>query len=187
MEDGPALITREQAIARGLRRYFTGKPCRRGHASERTLAGVCLACSRKSQKRWLEANPEKRRVTNRVQAKRYYDSNPEKQLARGRQWYVDNPEKAKARTAAKAATRRARKVAAGGKLTASDVAAIVTRQKGRCAVCKEKKNLSMDHIMPLALGGSGHPQNFQGLCRSCNSRKHAKHPIDFNRSLGLLL
>src|SRR5512139_2332428 len=38
-------ITREQAKASGLTRYFTGKPCVRGHFSERrTASGSCLVC-----------------------------------------------------------------------------------------------------------------------------------------------
>lgn len=39
------IITRNEAHERGLLRFFTGKPCARGHIAERaTVNGVCFAC-----------------------------------------------------------------------------------------------------------------------------------------------
>lgn len=39
------LIDRYEAQARGLKRYFTGQPCFRGHITERyTSNGACVAC-----------------------------------------------------------------------------------------------------------------------------------------------
>jgi hypothetical protein len=42
------IITRAEAKARGLKRYFTGKPCRnKGHVAERlTSNGNCMECKR---------------------------------------------------------------------------------------------------------------------------------------------
>lgn len=38
-------ITRTEARAAGLKRYFTGKPCKRGHVAERYLkGGMCIEC-----------------------------------------------------------------------------------------------------------------------------------------------
>ena len=40
-------ITRQAAIDRGLRRFFTGKPCLHGHIAERyTLQGQCCECQK---------------------------------------------------------------------------------------------------------------------------------------------
>lgn len=40
------VITRKRALAQGLRKYFTGKPCKRGHLAERlTSNSHCLECS----------------------------------------------------------------------------------------------------------------------------------------------
>lgn len=44
-----------------------------------------------------------------------------------------------------------------------------------------------DHIMPMDLGGSNDASNLQLLCQSCNSSKHAKHPVDFMQERGFLL
>lgn len=39
------IITRKQAIERGLKRYFTGKSCKRGHVAERRVVSCeCLEC-----------------------------------------------------------------------------------------------------------------------------------------------
>lgn len=47
----------------------------------------------------------------------------------------------------------------------------------RCAYCLKpihKDNVEIDHIIPIAKGGSGWPSNLAPACRSCNSKKHAK-------------
>jgi len=72
-----------------------------------------------------------------------------------------------------------------------DITEILKRQKFKCAECgvsvKDKKNRHVDHIMPLALGGSNWPTNLQILCPPCNLSKSAKHPIDFAQRKGRLL
>ena len=38
-------MERKDAITNGLRRYYTGEQCKRGHVSERwTLNGACIEC-----------------------------------------------------------------------------------------------------------------------------------------------
>ncbi|PPV06093.1 hypothetical protein XbrCFBP1976_13735 [Xanthomonas bromi] len=42
------IITRADAIRLGLKRYMTGKPCKRGHFAERrTKQGDCTTCNQK--------------------------------------------------------------------------------------------------------------------------------------------
>jgi hypothetical protein len=40
----PEIISRKDAIAAGLSRYFTGEPCKHGHMAERRLSGHCIPC-----------------------------------------------------------------------------------------------------------------------------------------------
>lgn len=45
MNEEREIITRKQAKERGLKRYFTGKPCKHGHVAERYYSGAhCLIC-----------------------------------------------------------------------------------------------------------------------------------------------
>lgn len=48
-------------------------------------------------------------------------------------------------------------------------------QKERCALCKERqrnrKNMSLDHIVPSAKGGATSLRNLQLVCRACNEEK----------------
>jgi hypothetical protein len=59
--DGP-VVTREQARQYGLTRFFTGKPCKHGHLSQRTTAnGGCIQCNAITTKAlYQQEAPEKR-------------------------------------------------------------------------------------------------------------------------------
>ena len=86
-------------------------------------------------------------------------------------------------------TRRARRMGNGGTHNAEDIADIRRMQRDRCALCAiplRGKGVK-DHIIPLKLGGHNGKRNIQLLCRPCNGKKHARHPLDHARSLGLLL
>ena len=84
---------------------------------------------------------------------------------------------------------RRRRIADSGSLS-KNVAEIKGKfQRGRCACCGVKLNGAhhIDHIIPIALGGTNTDDNIQLLCPSCNLRKSAKHPVDYMQSLGYLL
>ncbi|WP_410171212.1 HNH endonuclease [Agrobacterium tumefaciens] len=102
-----------------------------------------------------------------------------------RVWRLKNPESARSHGAKNRAKRRS----AEGTYTKSDVSRLLILQGRKCAECK--KNLSdkyhVDHIMPLARGGSNWPTNLQILCQSCNQSKHARDPFEWARSKGRLL
>jgi len=48
---------------------------------------------------------------------------------------------------------------------------IKARDGNRCKVCGADKDLTIDHIIPIATGGSEETDNLWTLCRSCNSVK----------------
>lgn len=112
-------------------------------------------------------------------------NNPEKVSEGHKKWVANNPEKAAAVYRAK----RARKKNAAGSHTIEDIASIRDMQKDKCAICctKLKGMGQIDHIMPLAKGGSDSRSNLQLLCSSCNAKKWAHDPIDYMQSLGRLL
>lgn len=62
MTDLPA--TRKEAQELGARRYFTGRPCSRGHISPRhTVNKVCVECAQQWQREWRPNNRESQRRT----------------------------------------------------------------------------------------------------------------------------
>lgn len=65
------LLSRKEAKAKGLKRYFTGKPCKYGHVDERVaVSGVCMECSRINCRKWKRDNPETHAAINREWAAR---------------------------------------------------------------------------------------------------------------------
>lgn len=102
---------------------------------------------------------------------------------------AENP----SRISANNRNRRAIKRSAEGKHSASDIRTILKNQRGLCANCETKlfrsgkKKYHVDHIMPLALGGSNWPANLQCLCPRCNLRKNDKDPFAWAKENGRLL
>ncbi len=103
MESHGPVITRKEARTKGLKRYFTGVPCKHGHISERFVVNcLCYTCRKWSRRSaecrskprvseavrkakaqaansaWRAANPEKaRRIARESQAK-YALKNPQR-------------------------------------------------------------------------------------------------------------
>lgn len=84
---------------------------------------------------------------------------------------------------------RAKRRAAAGSHTKSEIAALLLKQRRRCAVCQTPLDASyeVDHIIPMARCGSNSIENIQILCRPCNRHKQARHPMEFMQSRGFLL
>jgi len=77
------IITRAEAKARGLTRYFTGKPCPHGHVVERiTNEAKCSKCELERTRKYREANPEKMLEYGR----KFREANREKMLEYGRKY-----------------------------------------------------------------------------------------------------
>lgn len=54
------IISRKEAIQLGLRTFFTGKPCKNGHVSERVVSTYrCVECKRSWEQQWRKDNPDK--------------------------------------------------------------------------------------------------------------------------------
>ena len=74
--------------------------------------------------------------------------------------------------------RHALKKKAEGFFTVADWESIKRHQGYQCLCCRRVEpviRLTIDHVIPMNDGGPNWPSNLQGLCQSCNSRKHTKH------------
>lgn len=167
---GP-IVTRVEARAVGLLRFFTGKPCVKNHLSQRTTAnGGCLRCNTELANQLYHRHDGEQRS---------------EWLASQRAWKKANPEKVKVDIH----RRRARERAAEGSHTADELKALFQRQRGRCAYCSKsiRNGYHVDHIIPLARGGSNWISNIALACAKCNLTKSATDPIEFARRNGKLL
>lgn len=87
-----------------------------------------------------------------------------------RKYVKNNPE----RIAHLKARRYARQKNAVGNHTLEEWQELCKKHNNRCANCKEEKQLTKDHIIPLSENGTDYISNIQPLCRNCNSRKWKK-------------
>lgn len=156
---------------------------------ERSKEKVCAA-----SKLWAINNPEKIKITKNKHAasgkesitkQKYAFENADRLKSAKQAWYEENPESVYRANHA----RRARKINSGGVLSKDIKIRLFALQRGKCACCGEPLGNSyhLDHIMPLALGGSNTDDNIQLLRQRCNNQKHAKHPVDFMQERGFLL
>jgi 5-methylcytosine-specific restriction endonuclease McrA len=128
---------------------------------------------------------EKTKDKKRIAAHNYRKENPEKVKAAYAAWAKANPEANRVRVQ----NRRARKLANGGECSKGLVDKLLILQKGKCPCCGNSlgKDYHLDHIVPLARGGSNSDSNMQLLTKVCNMQKHAKDPVDFMQERGFLI
>jgi len=165
------------------------------------LHSNCKTCAKTRHSEWRAANPEKVKARNavwyaenrekhRANMIKWQKANPEKLKANYARWYAANPEKHRAACRISGHNRRARKRDAGGKLSTGLSEKLMKLQRGKCACgCKQSlgDDFHLDHIVPLALGGSNTDDNMQLLRKICNLQKSARHPVDFMQQRGFLL
>lgn len=72
------------------------------------------------------------------------------------------------------ARRRERVLAAGGDVTRRQRRLVFEQAGHKCVLCGSAHKLSVDHKIPVALGGTRDTDNLQCLCQRCNSSKGAK-------------
>lgn len=73
--------------------------------------------------------------------------------------------------------RRTRETNGGESFTAEEWKAMKRRFNYRCAKCKKRTKLTIDHIIPVSANGKNSIDNIQPLCMPCNSRKSYKVPV----------
>jgi len=149
-------------------------------------------------KNWYEANKERKAITMKAwrdenkehcinYSKSYYSvqENKERHAVARNAWSKSHPEI----RSAYERNRNARKRESSGTHTTADINNLLVLQRNKCAACNKSisKGYHVDHIIALSNGGSNDKYNLQLLCAHCNCSKHAKDPIDFMQSRGMLL
>ena len=125
-------------------------------------ASACKPCKLEQTKRWRENNQEKLNIQRRQR----YAARP------------DVRAKSLMRTKATKARRRSRMKDIRCDLTAQQWRDIQAIYGHRCAYCGQRKPLTQDHVVPIAAGGDHTASNIVPACRSCNSQKGARLPLN---------
>lgn len=189
------IVSRADARARGLTRYFTGHPCSHGHVAERVTAnGVCVACktgiqsrSRKRRRSLITARDRAYRAQNaartRTVKQAWHARNSKKRRRQNAEWHRRNPAKAAARCAAWAlaakrpdrqkvyrARRRARKLEARLGCRRSYRAFVLfvrTAARIRCYWCARPVAKAQRRIDHIIPLAKGGADAVENLCVAC--------------------
>lgn len=120
---------RDAAIAQGLKRYFTGEPCKYGHLAERLVSNSsCLACfeerekaNRHKSRARLNAWREKNREHVREHDREYRAENVEAAREREHRWREKHGDDARTIKAVIQQNFYARELGAKGSHTVEDI------------------------------------------------------------------
>ena len=170
------IVTREAAARLKLTRYFTGKPCKRGHVAERMVSsGHCATCHKARGAAWDRAN----RAVRLENSRKWRAANPDRLRESNRSYQLRHPEIWRRGSSA----RRARKRNAVGVVTRHIEDTLLWAQDGKCEPkygCgrpfTEAGGHHLDHRVPLSKGGLHDDENLQLLCPACNSAKGGMMP-----------
>lgn len=162
------VISRKEAIEKGLKTYFTGKPCKRGNIAVRMVANkscTCDSCSqvqkdclaryrknnadkrRAGSKRWKEQNSKARAEYNR----HHYAKNRERLKAETKRWRAENPDKIRVQWA----NRRAAKSNSVPSWVGEFDQLVFSEAAELCRVRKIETGIAWhsDHMIPLRARG----------------------------------
>lgn len=135
---------------------------------------------KKCSRQWREANKERERELSRRWYAAHYEEEREHLRMRRKanpeyqgQWQKANPDKVRE------ISRRYRAHKRNATIGPIDEAAIYKRDKV-CIYCGADEDLTIDHLTPLARGGSHTQDNLAVACRRCNSAKGTKTYEEFS-------
>lgn len=163
------VIRYKDAAALGLKRYFTGKPCPKGHVAERyTGKRSCVACNIESEALWRARNREYKQ--NHWQE--WSAKNVERLRLNDKERRKQNPDRVRKKSAARRVTKLS---ATPPWLTDADRAAIASIYADAASLQRETGlPHHVDHIVPLRgkfVCGLHVPGNLQVIPANDNLRK----------------
>jgi len=119
-----------------------------------------------------------------IDTKLYRQAHPDRIRESAKRTRRNHIEKARARGRFYSAKRRALYRAAFGKYTQADIIELIVQLHGKCFWCGVKLvQYHIDHIVPLAKGGSNERSNITLACPSCNSKKRDTLPTEWQQRI----
>lgn len=185
-------MSRSEALARGLKEFFDGVPCLRGHQTPRNAKfGYCITCRNEDQAKyraedperyrayhatWLSKQPKKERKTRRKEDGPDTKARRRKMAReRNRKWMHENRDYRRAQNKARKANKKSHVPKWLTLADKKEIAAIYLRARDYTEIVGVE--YEVDHIVPLRGGvvcGLHVPWNLQVLTREANLRKANK-------------
>ena len=170
------------------------KQCHKANVSARYRENPEPAKAR--SKKWAEDYPERYESRRKAyyartkkehikRAQKWVEENRERRQEIAREWTKRNAESVRFRNRIIGSRRRQRIIANGVNIDRESWDAIMAIFPHICMYCgKDYDKLTMDHFVPVALGGKTEPGNLLPCCRPCNSKKNAKPPEKWLAEIG---
>jgi hypothetical protein len=177
---GMSILTRKHCPKCGEDKPVSefGKDKNRAHG----LSIYCKKCACKNTAHYYALNPKhyKQKAHERYKknivrvleyCKKWAEDHHEKRLEIGRKWDHANRDYSRVKTQ----NRRAKIKGNGGTITKAEWLSLLDKYGHKCIVpgCN-RTDITMDHVVPVELGGSNTIDNIQPLCAHHNSSKGAK-------------
>lgn len=164
------------------------------------LSGICKFCAIKSARKhyhddparhyassraWTKANPKAARGYKQEwknKNREYTRRAGREYMAQKRPWLKavhlkrmqEDPEYAAHKRMIGRRSRSKRRAMEKGSYSAGEWLLLCSMADGKCLRCGKPKTLTVDHVMPIIMGGSNYRHNLQPLCLSCNVSKGAR-------------
>ena len=167
----------------GLDRFYKAK------AGSMGVQGYCKSCAKEMSREY-----EQKRKGSK-ERKEYYRNawqvrkDDPKYQATHAKWLDENKERVKEQAAeyyrinkvymlVYRSNQNAAKKGVYGTLAAVDWKFILNLTDHKCIACDSSDNITVDHVLPMAMGGLNLIENIQPLCLYCNLKK-GKRSVDF--------
>ena len=170
-------------------KYYEGKPCKNcGGVLRLKSSQSCVACQNKRTTLWKQRNPIKTKEWHQgnrdrinEQARKHYQQNPDPRIAQSMRWKKDNPDRYKHHKKVNQHKRRSSQTVP---YTTQQLIDRLALFNNCCVYCGTCDNITIDHFLPLALGGINALHNLVPACSSCNSSKNDSEPVQWMQGKG---
>lgn len=171
-------VTRSEAALLGLKLYFTGKPCRRGHIAERrAFHGTCLECEKvrgsSEQMRSYKAEYRSKNAARcREDNAKWRQKNGEKVRKDHAQYYAENKDKCRAKGAVWSSANRVKVNAFIASWKAANPDKLTTYSRNRRARIAEADGVHSTHDIVRIRAAQ------KDKCAMCCARLRGKGHVD---------
>lgn len=128
----------------------------------------CKVCWKKN----ALISTEKYNATHKEKIREYasvrYKNNKEFFQKKFKEWRLKNKDK----RVISNQKRRAKKISNGGSLSNNEWKEILEVYGNKCLRCGSTERITIDHVIPISLGGRNDKNNVQPLCYTCNCKKN---------------